>query len=159
MFASVVLNYPLNTGSEGASLTVTTTMCPTPTTPPSRTSRRTWDQGARSLPRHFFPLHTDSRDRRRVWRSRMKDQEMKYAKAKTTVRVLLMLQLLHEKTKIIYLDNTCFLDFASLLIGFVRNLFSCPTRWSLYLPLAFCIDHPINRETGYSNVLVRKPTI
>ena len=33
-------------------------------------------------------------------------------------------------------------------------LVSCPTRWSLYWPLALCIDHqpPINRETGYSNV-------
>ena len=28
-------------------------------------------------------------------------------------------------------------------------LVSCPTRWSLYWPLA-----PINRETGYSNVLI-----
>ena len=33
-------------------------------------------------------------------------------------------------------------------------LVSCPTRWSLYCSLALCIDQPpINRETGYSNVL------
>ena len=30
-------------------------------------------------------------------------------------------------------------------------LVSCPTRWSLYWPLALCVD--LSRETGYSNVL------
>ena len=35
-----------------------------------------------------------------------------------------------------------------------------PTRWSLYLPLALCINHqyPINRDTGYSNVLTQSCT-
>ena len=39
-------------------------------------------------------------------------------------------------------------------------LVSCPTRWSLYWPLALCVDHhqQISRETGYSNVL-HIPTI
>ena len=32
-----------------------------------------------------------------------------------------------------------------------RYIVSCPTRWSLYWPLALCVD--LSRETGYSNVL------
>ena len=38
-------------------------------------------------------------------------------------------------------------------------LVSCPTRWSLYWPLALCIDPPINRETEYSNVLAPSSTL
>ena len=39
-----------------------------------------------------------------------------------------------------------------------EDVVSCPTRWSLYRPLALCIDQsqpPINRETGYLNVLTK----
>ena len=40
-----------------------------------------------------------------------------------------------------------------------QRLVSYPTRWSLYWPLALCIDPPINRETEYSNVLAPSSTL
>ena len=37
-------------------------------------------------------------------------------------------------------------------------LVSCPSRGSLYWPLALCVDHlSLSRETGYSNVLPQPP--
>ena len=35
----------------------------------------------------------------------------------------------------------------------IKSVVSCPTRRSLYWPLALCVDHPFNREAEYSNVL------
>ena len=36
----------------------------------------------------------------------------------------------------------------------MKDPVNCPIKWSLYCPLALCVDH-LSRETGYLNVLWR----